>query len=159
MRDESAEHRTRFIERFADHWASSGASRIEGRIAGYLLLDDSEGVSAAELAEQLAISAGSVSTYTRRLVEAGFVRRSRTPGGRSHRFVMDTDVWAGFLAAEQDYLRNQRQLAESTLPFVESGGRTWERLRNMQDYMQWLIDARLPAKWARVKEQRDARSE
>lgn len=157
MRDESAEHRSRFIDSFADHWASSGGSRIEGRIAGYLLLDDSDGVSAAELAEQLDVSAGSISTYTRRLTEAGFVRRTRKPGARSHLFVMDTDVWAGFLAAEQDYLRNQRQLAESTLPFVEPGGRTWERLRNMQDYMQWLIEARLPAEWDRVKRERDNR--
>ncbi|WBL19969.1 hypothetical protein [Citricoccus sp. NR2] len=54
------------IERFADYWAIKGASRIEGRIAAYLLLDDSAGVSAAGISEELGVSRGSVSTITRR---------------------------------------------------------------------------------------------
>ncbi len=42
-----------FVERFADYWQSAGASRIEGRIAGYLLIDDTPGVTAEELATEL----------------------------------------------------------------------------------------------------------
>ncbi|MBO1901460.1 MarR family transcriptional regulator [Leucobacter weissii] len=156
MRDEPADWRSAFIERFADHWAAGGASRIEGRIAGYLLLDESRGVSAAELASELRVSRGAVSMYTRQLVGRGFVKRVRVPDVRTHFFVMDTDVWAGFLAAEQEYLRRQRRLAEETLPFVREGGRSWERVRNMRDYMGWLIDTRLPSEWERVKRERDA---
>ncbi|MBT0772526.1 MarR family transcriptional regulator [Kineosporia sp. J2-2] len=147
----------RFVERFADYWSATGASRIEGLIAGYLLVDESEGVSPSELATRLGISAGSVSSYTRALVERGFVRRVRRPGERSHFFVMDEDVWAGFLAREQEYLTNQRRLAEETLPLVREGGKAWERVRNMRDYMGWLIDSRLGGEWARFKAERDAR--
>lgn len=143
------------VERFADHWAGSGGSRIEGLIAGFLLLDESEGVSAATLSEELGISRGSVSTYTRQLVERGFVRRIRRPSERSHFFLMGDDVWAGFLAAEQEYLHNQRRLAESTLPLVHEGGRSWKRVRNMRDYMGWLIEARLPGAWEQFKSERD----
>lgn len=145
-----------FVERFADYWAAAGASRIEGLIAGYLLVDESDGVSPSELVEKLGISRGSVSSYTRQLVDRGFVRRVRKPGDRSHYFVMDNDVWAGFLAAEQVYLENQRRLAEETLPFVQEGGRAWERVRNMRDYMTWLVDARLLSEWNRFKQERDA---
>lgn len=135
------------VERFADHWAEGGGSRIEGLIAGYLLVDESDGVSAAELSETLGISRGSVSTYTRQLVGRGFVRRVRRPGDRSHYFVMDEDVWAGFLAVEQAYLRNQLRLAEAALPLLTEGGRSWTRVRNMRDYMDWMIASRLPSKW------------
>lgn len=45
------------VERFADHWAQTGGSRIEGLIAGYLLLDESDGVSAAQLSEELTLVA------------------------------------------------------------------------------------------------------
>jgi DNA-binding transcriptional ArsR family regulator len=148
--------RTEFVQRFADHWAGGGGSRIEGLIAGYLLADESDGVSAEELAEELGVSRGSVSTYTRQLVGRGFVRRVRRPGERAHYFLMDDDVWAGFLAAEQEYLRAQRRLAAETLPLVAEGGRSWQRIRNMRDYMGWLVEARLPGEWEQFKRERDA---
>jgi DNA-binding transcriptional regulator GbsR (MarR family) len=148
-----------FVERFADYWSAAGASRIEGLIAGYLLVDESDGVAPAELVEALGISRGSVSSYTRQLVDRGFVRRVRKRGDRSHYFVMDTDVWAGFLAAEQVYLHNQLRLAEETLPFVREGSLAWHRVRNMRDYMGWLVDARLGSEWDRFKRERDARQE
>lgn len=148
-----------FVERFADYWSATGASRIEGLIAGYLLVDESDGVSPSELARKLGISAGSVSSYTRALVDRGFVRRVRRPGERSHFFVMDDDVWAGFLAAEQEYLTNQRALAEETLPQVREGSRAWARVRNMRDYMGWLIDTRLSSEWAAFKAERDRNAE
>lgn len=148
--------RAEFVQRFADHWAAGGGSRVEGLIAGYLLADESDGVRAEELTEALGISRGSVSTYTRQLVGRGFVRRVRRPGERAHFFLMDGDVWAGFLAAEQEYLHAQRRLAAETLPLVEEGGRSWERIRNMRDYMGWLVEARLPGEWERFKQERDA---
>jgi DNA-binding transcriptional regulator GbsR (MarR family) len=144
------------VERFADHWAAGGGSRLEGLIAGYLLVDESDGVSAAELSDELGISRGSVSTYTRQLVERGFVQRVRKAGERSHYFVMGEDVWAGFLAAEQEYLRNQLRLAEATLPLVTKGGRSWARVRNMRDYMDWMIASRLPSSWERFKSARES---
>ncbi len=151
----SDDSRMAFVERFADHWAARGAPRIEGLIAGYLLVDDSAGVSAAELAERLGISAGSVSTYTRQLIKGGFISLVRKKGQRSHFYVMSDDVWAGFLAAEQEYLRNQQALAAELLPHVPEGGPSWRRVRNMRDYMTWLIDERLPETWEDIKAQRD----
>lgn len=146
-----------FIERFADYWQTSGASRIEGRIAGYLLVSDTTGVTADELAAALGASRGSVSTYTRRLVDRGFVRRVRHTGDRAHYFVMDADVWGGFLASENDYLRQQRRLAEDALAHTQPGTPSHERVRNMRDYMGWIIDNRsLSSEWTRFKRERDA---
>lgn len=152
------EFRTWFVEQFADYWQSGGASRIEGRIAGYLLVDESAGVSAEQLADALGASRGSVSTYTRKLVARGFVRRVRRPGDRTHYFVMDADVWGGFLENEQAYLRSQRTLAETALARVAPDSAAFRRVENMRDYMSWLLDHRtLSEEWAAFKAERDAR--
>lgn len=148
--------RSWFVERFADYWQTGGASRIEGRIAGYLLVDESGGVSADELARVLGTSRGSVSTYTRRLVARGFVQRVRRAGERAHYFVMADDVWGGFLDIEEEYLRSQRALAEEALARVDPESAAHVRVENMRDYMSWLLDNRkLGAEWKRFKTARD----
>lgn len=147
-----------FVERFADYWQTAGASRIEGRIAGYLLIDETPGVSAEELAEALGASRGSVSAYTRKLVARGFVRRIRKPGDRAHYFVMDADVWGGFLENEHGYLDSQRRLATEALNHADPSGPAYTRVLNMRDYMGWIIDNRkLSTEWNRFKAERDAR--
>lgn len=147
--------RSEFIERFADYWAIEGASRIEGRIAAYLLLDDSAGVSAAVISEELGVSRGSVSTITRRLESLGFIARVRVPGQRTMLHRMNPDVWGGFLERHQHYLRTQRDLAAHMLDRVPAGSPAHTRLENMRDYMGWLVDdARLPEAWARFKAER-----
>lgn len=148
----SRERRDAFIEAFARAWTSRGASRTEGRIAAYLLLDESEGVTAAQVAADLDVSAGSVSTATRSLVEAGFVHRERDPHERVHRLSMARDVWGRFLEHERPYLQAQRDLAASALPDLPPGSPAHERLVNMHRYMAWLLDdVRLPERWAEVR--------
>lgn len=150
--DPPSAFRREFSTRFGTMWTMSGGSELEGRIAGYLLLDSAGGVTAAELVEVLGISAGTVSTATRRLIEAGFVRRVRPVGTRADRFVMDPDVWAGFLDREYAYLRAQRELAASALDHVDPGTDAHARVTNMHDYMSWLIDdVDLASAWAKHK--------
>ncbi|MGA9869900.1 MAG: MarR family transcriptional regulator [Rhodococcus sp. (in: high G+C Gram-positive bacteria)] len=147
-----------FTNRFADYWQSGGASRIEGRIVGYLLIDESPGVSAAQLAEALDTSRGSVSGYVRRLIARGFVQQVRKPKDRVHYYVMDADVWGGFLENEHAYLENQRSLATAALEYADPGGPAYLRVLNMRDYMGWIIDNRmLRSEWNRFKAERDSR--
>ncbi|WPF83932.1 MarR family transcriptional regulator [Sanguibacter sp. 4.1] len=142
-----------FVDRYAQYWSSQGLSVIEGRMVGHLLLSD-QPVSADELAKASGASRGSVSTYTRRLVEIGFVRRVRRPGDRSHYFVMDADVWGGFLDNEHAYLVKQRELASTALELMPPSGPAHERIRNMHGYMEWLLGyyGTLRSEWARHKE-------
>lgn len=147
----SDDRRDEFIEAFARAWTSRGASRTEGRIAAYLLLDESDGVTAAQIAADLDVSAGSVSTATRSLVDAGFVHRERDRYARVHRLSMASDVWGRFLEHERPYLQMQRDLAARALPGVPPGSPAHERLTNMHRYMAWLLDeVRLSERWAEV---------
>ncbi|MFD5745786.1 transposase [Streptomyces sp. NPDC127033] len=131
--------REAFVEEMGLLWEAAGSGRMDGRILGYLLITDIPYVSSGKLAEALKVSAGSVSLATRRLVEAGFLKRHAVPGERSRYFRVDDDVWGSFLAGERRYLDRQHQLAEQALELLgpeEEAPR--RRLRNMRDYMRWV---------------------
>lgn len=144
-----------FIQRFASYWASQGGSLAEGQIAAFLLLDENDGATAAQIAQSLGLSRGAVSQHTRALVHAGFVRRYRKPGQRADYHVMDADVWGGFLQQHQKYLESQHMLAAQALETVSPGTAAHQRLQHMRDYMGWLsYDVQLPRRWQEFKSQR-----
>ncbi|MGW3646242.1 transposase [Streptomyces sp. NPDC000878] len=148
--------RESFVEEIGLVWEAAGSSRMDGRIIAYLLITDVPYVSSAELARALQVSAGSVSLATRRLVEAGFIRRHAVPGERSHYFRVDDDVWGSFLAGERRYLDRQEQLAAQAIALLgpeEEAPR--RRLANMRDYMRWVRDSHhdLLTQWRNYRSQ------
>ncbi|MFE2938929.1 transposase [Streptomyces sp. NPDC059255] len=151
--------REAFVEEMGLLWEAAGSGRMDGRILGYLLITDIPYVSSGKLAEALKVSAGSVSLATRRLVEAGFLKRHAVPGERSRYFRVDDDVWGSFLAGERRYLDRQHQLAEQALELLgpeEEAPR--RRLRNMRDYMSWVRGGHqdLLARWREYQRRSDA---
>ena len=148
--------RESFVEEVGLVWEAAGSSRMDGRVIAYLLITDVPYVSSSDLARALRVSAGSVSLATRRLVEAGFIRRHAVPGERSHYFRVDDDVWGSFLAGERRHLNRQEQLAERALELLgpeEEAPR--RRLGNMRDYMRWLRQGHhdLLAQWRTYRSQ------
>ncbi|WP_210588383.1 transposase [Streptomyces sp. GESEQ-35] len=148
--------RESFVEEIGLVWEAAGSSRMDGRIIAYLLITDVPYVSSAELARALRVSAGSVSLATRRLVEAGFIRRHAVPGERSHYFRVEDDVWGSFLAGERRYLDRQEYLAEQAITLLgpeEEAPR--RRLSNMRDYMRWVRSSHgeLLAQWRTYRAQ------
>lgn len=141
-----------FADTSARYGSANGGSEIRGRIVGRLMLDENNGVSAAQLAEELAISRGSVSTAVRQLEQAGFIRRTRHPSNRADWLIMDDDVWAGFLEQEYNYLAAQRDLAAAVLAVLPAESPARQRVRNMHDYMSWLTaDLDLRSDWQEHK--------
>lgn len=131
--------RATFVEEMGLLWEIAGSGRMDGRIIAYLLITDVPYVSSGQLAAALQVSAGSISLATRRLIDAGFVKRHAVPGERSRYFRVDDDVWGSFLAGERRYLDQQCYLAEQALELLgpeEEAPR--RRLRNMRDYMRWV---------------------
>lgn len=151
--------RLALVEEFGLAWTAGGAPRMEGRVIGYLLLSEAPHVSAGHLARELHASAGSMSTTTRRLEEAGFIHRHAIPGDRRHHYRMEDDVWGSFLAGERKYLFRSARFAEDALDLVGPGeSPTHRRLQNMRDYFEWLAGyhRQMLAEWAEVKARRDA---
>lgn len=83
-----------FIDSAGAWWSQSyGIPRMTGRVLGWLLVCDPPEQTAAELAEALDASAGSISTATGVLVRAHLVDRLRIRGERADRFRLRPDAW------------------------------------------------------------------
>lgn len=133
------EKRHEIIDDMGMLWEELGMPRSEGRIVGCLMLSNEPAMSSADLMKELAMSAGSISTATRRLAEVGFIKRVTQVGRRGHFFRVEDDVWGAFLAGERGYLDKRVAFAESVLEHLgpdDQGPR--RRMQNMRDYMSWL---------------------
>src|SRR5579859_1637614 len=75
-------------------WAKSyGIPRMTGRVLGWLLVCDPAEQTAAQLAEELGASKGSISGATGMLVRAGLVDRLHVRGERADRFRIRPEAW------------------------------------------------------------------
>lgn len=77
--------RSAFIEKTGLIAQNEGIPRVAGRVFG-LLLFDGEAVSFGDLARQLQVSRGSISTSTRLLEERALIKRLTKPGERQDFF-------------------------------------------------------------------------
>jgi hypothetical protein len=84
----------RFVDATGDWIAKSyGMPRMTGRVLGWLLVCDPPEQTAAQLAEALDASLGSISTATGALVRFHLVERLHIRGERADRFRMRPNAW------------------------------------------------------------------
>jgi DNA-binding MarR family transcriptional regulator len=93
-----------FIETMGRQFEEEGAPRIAGRIFGALMLCEGA-ASLDDLAEQLQVSKGSVSTNARMLDGWGLVTRVTRPGDRRDYYQVTADVPARMLERHLGSLR------------------------------------------------------
>jgi len=106
---ELAEPLAAFVEEVALFFESGGMPRIAGRIVGYLLVCDPPHRSVTELAQELDVSKGSVSTMTRMLRNTGLLEQAPVPGERARYMRLRDD---GFEAVFEHQLRQVSAFAE-----------------------------------------------
>ena len=80
-----------------------GTPRMVGRVLAWLLVCEPPQQSAAELADRLDASKGSISTATRILVRLGLIDRVRLRGERFDRFEVRPGAWDDFLWREEQF--------------------------------------------------------
>ncbi|MDQ6605340.1 MAG: MarR family transcriptional regulator [Actinomycetota bacterium] len=103
----------RSLERFIEALAvqlelDASTPRMVGRALGWLLVCDPPAQSAAELAESLQASKGSISTSTRALLRMGFIERVRLRGERFDRFRARPEAWDEFFMREEQFAEPRR---------------------------------------------------
>lgn len=90
----------RAVERFAQTLEAAGMPRMAARVFAYVLAEDSDRYTAADLAEGLRVSPAAVSGAVRYLLDSRLLFREREPGMRSDLFrVYDDDVWSVIMGA------------------------------------------------------------
>ncbi|WP_116949144.1 GbsR/MarR family transcriptional regulator [Jiangella endophytica] len=136
--DDDQDALLRFVEQFALVLTESGLPRMPARVFAYVLAEDAERYTAAELAEGLRVSPAAISGAVRALVQAGLLAREREPGSRAdHYRIYDDDVWAHIIMQREPLLRRYTTVLSDGLDALGEG-RGARRIAETIDYMQFM---------------------
>jgi DNA-binding transcriptional regulator GbsR (MarR family) len=139
----------RYIEQWGMLFEQLGATRVMGKILGWLLVCEPPHQTAAEIAHAIGASMSSVSTATRALAQSAFVERIGMPGERSAHFQVRPGMWSQLIRTRMARLGAMRELAEEGMRLLPSANKEQtRRLREVRSYCDF-IDKELPALLAR----------
>jgi DNA-binding transcriptional regulator GbsR (MarR family) len=130
-----------FIEQLALLAEADGLPRIAGKIVGLLVIGQ-EPLSFDEIAEQLQVSRGSVSTNTRLLETRGVIRRVSRLGERRDLFEVGPDFLERILEHQLERQRAMRRISSTTrkgLPSTQA--RAKEALKQLEELNSLLIES------------------
>ncbi len=136
------------IERFIEESGvlfemEAAAPRMVGRVLGWLLVCDPPEQSAADLAERLQASRGSISTATRVLLRLGFIERARNRGERFDRFRVRPDAWDEFLWRTDQFTRPRQTFQLGLEALSDEPPARRRRLEELDDFYAWW-EERIP---------------
>lgn len=141
-RDEQA--LTTAVEQSAALLTAAGFARMPSRVLMTLLMAEN-GLTAAELAESLGVSAAAISGAVRYLVDFGLIRRVSTSGSRRDRYEMPDDAWFSTMTKNSPLYGALGQLAEAAAVAMDSPGSTaTHRVTEMARFYRYL-EMRMPA--------------
>jgi predicted transcriptional regulator len=129
----------RFVERFAMALADAGMQRMPARVFAFVLADDAERYTAAELASALRVSPAAISGAVRALVQARLVGKEREPGERVDTYrVYDHNLWHSIFVQREHFLEPFEQLAAEGAALVGPDTPGGRRLRETQEFMAFM---------------------
>jgi hypothetical protein len=148
----------RFVDSAGEWWSRSyGLPPMTGRVLAWLLVCDPAEQTAAQLAEALNASKGSISGATTMLVRAHLVDRLHLRGERADRFRLRPDAWdeqirdPGAGEARALFARGLEALANE--PATRRA-----RLEELDEFYAWW-QARAPVLWDEWQEYKRTRLE
>jgi hypothetical protein len=142
-----------YVERFAGLLIASGLQRMSARIFSYILVDDAETYTAAEVAEGLGISLAAVSGAVRELTTAGLLIKGRRTSTRADVYRLnDDDIWGSIMLDRGPIIDRYRELAIVGIDTMPEGpGR--DRLIQTAAFMEF-VDHEMAAMRTRWNERR-----
>jgi len=150
MQDRQAD----FVEAVGQHLAAQGLPRMAGRIWAWLLICDPPQQSAAQLAEQLQASRGSISDSARLLSSAGLISRTTRPGDRREYFSVPPGAVATLMQARLPSVVAMRRLMDAGLSLLEDRPADQRaRLHEVRDVYAFF-ERELPAMLERFQRER-----
>lgn len=145
-----------FVEQVGRFWESSGQPRTAGRMLGWLMICDPPEQSSVDLAEALDVSAGSVSTTTRQLVQVGLVDRVTFPGDRASYFRLHEHAWIEVMHGRIEGIRGLHQVALAAEPLTPT--RRADRVDDLRFITEFMLEE-WPQLMNRMQSQLDERGE
>jgi hypothetical protein len=130
--------RLRFIERFALLLTEAGMQRMPARVFACVLVDDADGLTAAELAERLQVSPAAISGAVRSLVVGGMLIRDRRPGDRRDHYRLGDDLWSELYAGRLGILGRWEALLAEAAETAGADGAGARRLRESREFFAFI---------------------
>jgi DNA-binding transcriptional regulator GbsR (MarR family) len=145
----------RAVERFGQALEGSGMPRMAARVFAYVLAEDSDRYTAAQLSESLQVSPAAISGAVRYLVDTGLLIKERVPGRRGDLFrVVDGDIWGTITTARKPMIDNFIAAVDDAIALVGPDTPGGKRLVETADFLRFtraeLED--LPRRWATYRE-------
>ena len=121
-----------FVEEMGRFLAGLGMTPMAGRMWGYLLICDPPEQTAAQIADALQASRGSVSGTARLLAGPGLIRRTTRRGDRREYFSAPAEALDSMLSSAGQIYRQMREIAERGL--AATAGRSPEARARLQEF-------------------------
>lgn len=143
------------VERLGHVLEDVGVPRMPARVFAYILAEDRDRYTAAELAEGLRVSPAAISGAIRYLTATSLVVRERRPARRGDLYrVIDGDIWGTIMAARRAQMDHFVASLDKAAALLEprSPGRT--RVEETRDYFAFARDgmADLADRWRRQRD-------
>jgi predicted transcriptional regulator len=139
------------VERLGRVLEDSGVPRMPARVFAYILAEDRDRYTAAELAAGLQVSPAAISGAVRYLTQTRLVVRERRPSGRGDLYrVVDGDIWGTIMAARLPLLDHYVTSLEQAAALLDPGSAGRARVEDTRDYFAFARDgmADLAERWA-----------
>jgi hypothetical protein len=140
-----------YVEEVGRYFDGLGWPRMAGRLVGALMVADPREQSAAELADRLHASRGSISTTSRLLISVGLAERHTRRGDRRDYYRLKDDAWISTLQARIGQLHDLHGLGTRGLAVVPEDGAARGSLAALVDLCEFY-ERELPAlneRWRR----------
>ena len=155
-RDAGRDTLLRFVERFSLVFEEAGLPRMAARVFAYVLAEDADRYTAADLASGLGVSRAAISGAVRLLTQTGMLRKERDPGGRVDQYrVFDEDVWAAINSQRIPFLFRWADAVAEGVDLVGRDTRGGRRLLQSQAYFLFMAEElpKLMDEWHRRKDE------
>ena len=138
-----------FIEKFAAVLIVTGFPPMPARVFVALLISDTGGLTAADLADLLQISPAAVSGAVRYLMQLGMVHKIRVPGSRRDYYQMPDNVWQELLGLRGQVVERWSGLLREGLALLPPDSQGRARLADHADFIDFVAKemAGVVARW------------
>ena len=134
-----------FVEEMGQALAGYGMTPMSGRMWGWLMICEPPEQTAAQLAEALHASKGSISGTARMLANAGMIRRTTKRGDRREYFSVAPETFEQFLSSAGRIYRSFREIAARGLVAIDDRpAASRERLQEFHDLFLF-VEREVPA--------------
>lgn len=127
------------VERLTQSLEQNGIPRMAARVFAFVLADDADRYTAAQLAEGLRVSNAAISGAVRYLVDTSLLYKERRPGTRADLYrINDEDVWRTIMVAQLSALHEWDQSLDEALGMLEPGSPGARRLLETREFFTFL---------------------